>query len=338
MLPFFNRPQQVAQCLTHLIRQANSHTTFLLIDDGSRPRGAENPHLRKLLLLERVHLICHGENCGIAAARNSGLNWCRKKGFDLVIMIDSDCTPESNFIEEHVRLHLKHPEAICIGGTVRGSGKSVWARLDGLTSWVHCSPTSSASVFTGDEFRPVEPPYHLPTANFSVKLGRLPKRVFAFDERLKTGEDCLFVRELRERGERSGNKVVFYSSTPVVVHQDREELWSVVKRHYEWGHHQYFLQLGANFSRRCFHPLYRLVFALSFLPFLPVFALYATLINSRTIFDSEKDQIQYCPLIYLLWICKGVAIVEAAIRPWHCLRVPREKVQYEEVFFHTGDI
>lgn len=325
MIPFFNRHEQVARCMESLLSQALSETMFLLVDDASTPAANESQLLQSVLRHKNVSLIRHTENHGVSAARNSGLHWCRQRDVDILIMIDSDCRPKHNLITEHLRLHNMHPEAACVGGRIVGEGKSFWAKLDGITSWIHASPHGTGDA-SQEEFRAVQHPYHLATTNFSIKLKRLPERKFIFDERLITGEDCLLIRELRMRGQG-----VYFSTTPTVFHQDRETFRAVFKHHYAWGHHQYFIQLGGDISPRCFNPLYRLIFVLVFLPFLPLFALAGSLLNSKAIWIHQQKDLVFYPLIYLLWLGKGFAVVEAAIRPYACLRSRRPLVEYLEI-------
>lgn len=325
MIPFLNRHEQVADCLQALLDQRLAETNFLLIDDGSSPAARTHPALAKHLQNPAVHLIQHPANAGVSAARNSGLHWCRQKNMDVVIMIDSDCMPDQDVISEHLRLHQAHPEAACIGGRITGNGKSLWAKLDGITSWIHASPHSMDQ----NEFRAVHHPYHLATTNFSVKLAQLPQRDFIFDERLKTGEDCLLIRELRANSKDKG-KGVFFSSTPRVCHQDRESLRDVFQHHYAWGHHQYFIQLGGDLSPRCFHPLYRFVFSLGFLPLMPIFALAGSILNCKAMWKNQRQFLWLYPFIYLLWLGKAFAVMEAAIRPHACLRQARNTLHYDK--------
>src|SRR5690606_24306130 len=168
-------------------------------------------------------------------------------------------------------------------------------------------------------------PYNLATTNFSVKLGQLPPRPFVFDERLMTGEDCFLIRELRK-----SQKGIYFSASPEAFHQDRETFLEVFRHHYVWGHHQYFIQLGGDISPRCFNALYRCAFVLIFLPLIPVFALAGSVLNSRALWVQQRKVWGYYPLIYLLWLGKGCAVVEAAIRPYACLRAGRSVVEYEE--------
>ncbi len=320
IVPFLNRIDQVTRCVGELLNQLKPNTIVLLIDDGSTPDGFYSVAMQPILCHPQVYLIHHRDNYGVSAARNSGLHWCRKNNIDVVIMMDSDCLPTSNVIDEHLRLHREHPEAVCIGGTIIGRGKGLWAKLDGLTSWVHASPHK-----TGENFRYVDHPYHLATTNFSVKLKQLPQRDFVFDERLATGEDCLLIREMRRE-----KKGVYYSVTPKIYHFDREDMVGVFKHHYRWGHHQYFIQLGGDISPRCFNPVYRAGFFALFLPLMPLFALAGSVLNSKPLLFDRRAELIFYPLILLLWLGKGIAVLEACIRPYHCLLPRRQLMTYEE--------
>lgn len=322
MIPFYGRHQQVAECLSALLAQKLSHTQFLLVDDGSHPAGADCEMLKPYLERQDVTLITHPENSGVSAARNSAIHWCRERDIKILLMIDSDCRPGAKVIEEHLRLHIQHPGAACIGGSIIGTGRSAWAKLDGLVSWIHASPHNRADS-SQPEFRYVAAPYHLASTNFSVKISLLPERERVFDERLKTGEDCLLVRQLRQQ-----KREVYFSATPSVYHQDRERLADVFRHHYAWGHHQYFIQLGGDLSPRCFNPIYRLAFASIFLLLLPLFALTGALLNSKALWANQRQKLWWFPAIYLLWLAKGCAVLEAALRPYACLRQQRPQISY----------
>jgi glycosyltransferase involved in cell wall biosynthesis len=321
MIPFLNRLDQVVDCINSLLPQATDQTLFLLVDDGSMPAAETSTVLQPVLCHPRVNLIRHPKNEGVAAARNSGLKWCREAGVEVVLMIDSDCRPEHNVLAEHLRLHAQHPDAACIGATIVGQGKGLWAKLDGLVSWVHATTHSN----NPREFRAVRHPYHLATTNFSVKMSLLPQRDRVFNERLVTGEDCFLIRELRRE-----NRGVYFSASPTVYHNDRETFRGVLRHHYMWGWHQYFIQLGSDLSDRCFNPMYRLVFFICFLPLLPLFAIAGSVLNCKPLIYKNRKDLVYYPLVLFLWLAKGVAVLEACVRPEQCLCTGRKEIAFEK--------
>ncbi len=306
LIPFHNRLGMVARCVSMLLDRASGGTRIVLVDDGSAPTADADPDLARLLGDPRVVLLRHPENRGVAAARNTGLDWCRHASVQIVLMIDSDCEPSPDFISEHLRMHADDPDATAIGASVEGIGEGFWAHLDRVMTWVHLT--------TGEPCE-VRHPYHLGTTNFSVKLAHLPARRAVFDERLNTGEDALLIRELRRAGRR-----VLLSPTPRIVHRDRESFRGLLWHHYQYGQHQYFVQLGGDLSPRCFHPAYRAAFVLAFLPILPLFALAGSVLNLVPWLRQHPSYARYYPFMYLLWLGKGVAVLESAVAPWRTLR------------------
>lgn len=307
IVPFLDRLAMVARCVGGLLACARPDTRIVLVDDGSAPPAESDPAIRALLADPRVTLLRHPENRGVAAARNTALAWCRAHELAVVLMLDSDCEPSPDFIEAHLRLHVEHPEAACFGAAVEGTGHGFWARLDRVMTWVHVVGPA----------REVRHPYHLGTTNFSVKVDRLPARATVFDERLNTGEDALLIRELRRQGQS-----VRFSPRPRIVHHDRETFRGLLWHHYQYGQHQYFVQLGGDLSPRCFRLPYRIAFVLAFLPLLPLFALAGSVLNLAPWLRAHPAYVAWYPLMYALWLAKGVAVLESAVAPARTLRLP----------------
>lgn len=309
IVPFLDRLPMVARCVAGLLACGRPETRIVLVDDGSAPPADADPTVRALLADARVTLLRHAENRGVAAARNTALAWCRAHGMTLVLMLDSDCEPSPDFVDAHLRLHADHPDVTCIGAAVEGTGRGVWARVDRVMTYVH-------AIGPAHEVRH---PYHLGTTNFSAKLDRLPARAAVFDERLNTGEDALLIRELRRTGQR-----VWFSPTPRIIHHDRETWRGVLWHHYQYGQHQYFVQLGGDFAPRCLRPAYRAAFVPVFLSVLPLFALVGSLLNLAPWLRTRPSYLAWYPVMYALWLVKGVAVLQSAIAPWRSLRrVPR---------------
>ena len=294
------------RCVDALLPQLGPDGRLVLVNDGGDAATVER-ELGELLSEERLILEHHTSNRGVSAARNTGIAAARSLRSRLILMIDSDCVPGNDFVSTHLRLHREHEDVACFGGAVIGSGEGLWARLDGVMSWVHSVP--------GREMHEVVHPYHLPTTNFSVKTNMLPEGHEVFDERLNTGEDALLIRWFRQR-----NRVVMFSPQPAILHRDRESLGKVIRHHYAWGHHQYFIQLNRDLAPRCFNPLFRTLFLVLFVPLMPLYALAGSVLNIKPWLTLKPVYALFLPFAYLLWFAKGVAVVEAAIRPRHCLR------------------
>jgi glycosyltransferase involved in cell wall biosynthesis len=323
ILPFYNRLPMVERCVSLLLEQALEGTRIVLVDDGSTPPAADDPAMARLLADARVVLLRHAVNRGVAAARNTALAWCRQAGTEIVLMIDSDCEPSSDFIREHLRLHADDAAATCILGAIDGVGEGFWARLDRVMTWVHPTPDRST--------REIEHPYHMVTTNLSAKLASLPPRYAVFDPRLRTGEDALLTRELRHAGHR-----LVRSPTPRAIHRDRETFRGLLWHHYQYGHHHYFVQLGRDLSPRCFHPVYRAAFVLAFAPCVPLFALAGSILNVAPWLRQRPSYVLFYPLMYLLWLAKGIAVIESAVTPWRTLRDPGPDPAADEMSEHPA--
>ena len=59
--------------------------------------------------------VVNQQNSGLAKGRNAGI--ARAAG-ERIILIDDDVLPLPNFVEEHLRSHVKHPLAIVRGGAI----------------------------------------------------------------------------------------------------------------------------------------------------------------------------------------------------------------------------
>ena len=307
LTPFLGRLDQLERLLGQLLPQCPPDTAILLINDGG-PVEAVEQGLAQYMESSQVHLLHHESNQGVAAARNTGIAWCRAQRVELLLMVDSDCQVGDDFVSGHLALHEQHPEAACFGGGVVGQGRSIWAKLDGLVSWVHSMPLGESHEVPGL--------YHLPTTNFSLKMQAVADLDPVFDARLNTGEDALLIRYLRAAG-----RQVWFAPRPAIRHQDRERFLDVVSHHYAWGHHQYFVQLGQDLSPRVFQLWYRGLFVLLFLPLMPFYALAGAGLNLLPWLRNKPASLLAFPAIYLLWLAKSCAVIEAALRPQHCLRV-----------------
>ncbi len=270
---------------------------IVLIDDGSSTDAAAEPVLRPYLEDERVHMLRHDVNLGPAQARNTGLAWCRNTGAGIVILLDSDCLAKPGFVDTHLQLHEDHPDKFCIGGAIEGKGVGVWAWLDALMSWFSSVPGTPARV--------VNEPYHLPTTNLSFRLRDLPEGD-AFEPRLKTGEDVLFIKNLRARG-----ITVFFSPRPEVIHRDRISPAGFFRHQHRWGLHTYVLRFGVENLAAWRRGL----FVLTFIPGLPVYVALATWLNIVPWMQRSRYYLLCAPLLVALYAIKGIGVLSGAINP-----------------------
>jgi len=174
------------------------------------------------------------------------------------------------------------------------------------------------SVPTG-KVRELSRSYSPPSANISFKMSKLPFRDKVFNECLETGEDVALISELRRRGEK-----IYFSPQPAVNHYDRNSLKSMLKHAYSWGKHIYFLQLGNNISARCFNIWYRIIFFLAFFIALPAFGCLGMIFTIKPWLRTKPLYALYSPVIFLLWLVKGIAVLQMALNPFSYIHSERK--------------
>jgi len=298
LIPFKDGEELLLSCLDSLLPQLTDGAEAVLVDDGSRVKAAGNPALQPVLGDSRVHLLTHDANRGPAQARNTGLVWCRDAGAEVVILLDSDCLALPGFVEAHIRLHRENPDRICIGGAIYGHGEGAWARLDAVMSWFSSVPGTPA--------RTVNEPYHLPTTNMSLKLKSLSSPGETFNPRLRTGEDVAFIKDLRRRGES-----VLFSPEPEIIHQDRTTAAGFFRHQHRWGLHTY----AVRFGEENLALWRRALFALAFIPALPVYVVVATALNIVPWLERSPGYLLYVPALLVLYGIKGVGVFLGALNP-----------------------
>ena len=301
LLPYRNGGDSLARGLDALLRNLPGNTTVLLVDDGS---SETDKRIEKYVAEGRVVRLRHPSSRGPAAARNTGMDWCRSRAVETAVLLDSDCIPEADFVQTHIRLHGEHPDAVCIGGSIRGTGKSFWARLDGLASWFTSVP--------GARMRKVGGLYHIPTTNMSLKLKRLPTQCNQFNERLRTGEDVDFVRRLR-----AADCLVLFSPVPTVSHQDRERFGDMLRHQYRWALHTYAMRSGGsgNLGKR-------ILLSLIMIPLIPVYAIAGSLINVLPWLTVSPLKVLWWPPLLILYAIKAIGVIDGILCPSKALYGP----------------
>ena len=256
-----------------------------------------------------MHLIRHPVNRGVSAARNTGISWCLEQDYEIVIMTDSDCLVPDDFVQTHLDLHRENPDVPVIGGSINGVGATFWARLDRMMTWFHCIPGSPEGI--------MQSPYTAPTANISVKIRVLPFDGVFFDGYMRTGEDTAFSRKVRAAG-----FSVLFSPRVEITHRDREGFAEFVRHQYEFGSHHYVIvHRDFGLERFCFNPFYRLLFAPAFVVALPFYAALGCWLNMVPWIKRAPMHAVYWPFLQVVWLVKGVAMLESAIFPKRTLRL-----------------
>ena len=107
IIPAYDAEATLAECLEACLAQTHADCEVIVVDDESSDATAEIAQG-----FEGVSYV-HQENAGPAAARNHGVRMA--KG-DVVVLTDSDCIPEPNWIEELIT-GFDAEEVVAVGGT-----------------------------------------------------------------------------------------------------------------------------------------------------------------------------------------------------------------------------
>jgi glycosyltransferase involved in cell wall biosynthesis len=217
---------------------------IVLVDDGSTDQTPE--------VIERARsratcafTVIRQSNRGLAGARNAGI--ARAAGEQL-ILIDDDVLPLPNFVEEHLRSHGSHPQAIVRGGAIEVSN------LDDLPP-----PIWSIKNYSGNYFW---------TTNVSVPLATI-RAVGGFDESFSEygWEDIDVGLRLRFRGVKAifNPKALVYHFKPPpraagvekMVAQARAQARTAVRLVRLHPHWRAYLATGINPVQRRFHAVLR---------------------------------------------------------------------------------
>ena len=158
--------------------------------------------------------------------------------YEILLFLDSDILPCKNIIDKHYKSHKKYKEIPLIAGSVKPSflikKKTFWEKIDGCMSWF-CSLEPKKNMT-------VKYPYHLATANISMKINFMKNYNIKFDNNLITGEDvdlCNKIRRLK--------RDIMIVKNIQVVHKDRIQLNSFLEHQKHWAKHHYYLRYKNNF-------------------------------------------------------------------------------------------
>jgi glycosyltransferase involved in cell wall biosynthesis len=182
VVPTRNRPESCIRLLEALIAQANNwkfdrELELNVVDDGSDATNRD--HLVEALSVyppNKVRLIVRKVAGGPSAARNTGIRAARG---DILAFLDDDCIPQSGFLDETIRLHRLHPEALVISGNLRSLRNDSISRF-----WFHYYD-SAFNTGKGELY----PIHHVSSGHFSIKRRLLERFDPLFDESLPSRED-----------------------------------------------------------------------------------------------------------------------------------------------------
>lgn len=110
VIPVYNRPNYLRQCLESMMKITTVADANLLIDDCSTDHDVQ-----ELLTDYSVSLIRNEINKGVRESLRIGIEYLFDSGCDIIINLDSDAIVKPDFIEKLISLRNQHPGHIVSG-------------------------------------------------------------------------------------------------------------------------------------------------------------------------------------------------------------------------------
>ena len=151
VVPTYNRPQELANCLETLTQLAypSDRYEIIIVDDGSStPMTAVVKDFQQQALPQLTLIV--QENTGPGAARNRGVE--AAKG-DYIAFTDDDCMPTADWLSQFADALTHHPQAMVGGRTLNALPTNLYssasqALIDYLYSYYDSSNQSAANQGT----------------------------------------------------------------------------------------------------------------------------------------------------------------------------------------------
>ena len=249
IVPTYNRPERLANCLESLSRLDYPREQFevIVIDDGSdmplQPVVAPFLYQFNVTLLKQLHT-------GPAGARNAGAE--RAKG-EFLAFTDDDCTPAPDWLQKLAE-HFNEVPVRAIGGrTLNALSKNLYSTTSQIivdVAYVHYKANPNPARFFASN-------------NLTVPVGPF-HAIGGFDITFKTAED----REFCDRWQRHDLQMT-YVSEALVYHSNALNFRSFWRQHFNYGRGAYrYHQKRTQFGAGRFRPDLKFYRRLFFIPFI----------------------------------------------------------------------
>ncbi|MFH0783329.1 MAG: glycosyltransferase [Pseudomonadota bacterium] len=212
-IPCFNAEIFIGQVLESIMAQTRQPDEILIIDDGS------SDNTKKIVSqFSQIRLICHDNNQGIAAARNSAI---KHASGDIIVFLDADALASPEYIEEMVAGFTGEDVAGVNGRAIESVQKTIydkWRKDVLFQEW-------------GDEHR--QEVYFL-FGMCAAYRKKVLEEVGGFNELFRiSGEDMDISYRIRKMGYR-----LAYTPKALVYHlreDSRQTIMRMTFRHCFWG-------------------------------------------------------------------------------------------------------
>ncbi len=278
IIPTYNRPQPLTNCLQSITNLDYSHNRFevIVVDDGSKISldTIVKPFQNQLNLT-----LISQTNAGPATARNTG---ARQAQGQFLAFIDDDCTPANNWLQVLETYLIAHADDLIGGCIINALSDNVFSTASqALLDYIYAgyqNKTTFPQFFTSNNIA-------LSAENFLVIGG------FDTNFPLAAAEDREFCDRLL-----SQNYKMRYAPEAIVYHAHHLTLTSFYRQHFNYGRGAFLFQ--QTYSQR--HPQQKSIQPWSF---------YLKLLTYPLTKQYSQPAILLCFLILLSQIATTLGIV-----------------------------
>lgn len=217
IIPTYNRPERLAQCIKAIAKQdyPGEHFEVIVVDDGSKiSLDAVVAPIQAQINLQ----LLRQSNAGPATARNNG---AAKAQGEFIVFTDDDCQPTPNWLSSIAQQLQANPKAMIGGRTINALSDNIFstasqALIDYLYEYYNPQLTQAA-FFASNNIA-------MPTAGF--------RQLGGFDAAfpLAAAED----RDFCDRWQQQGYPMV-YAPEVTIKHFHHLNLSSFWRQHFGYG-------------------------------------------------------------------------------------------------------
>jgi len=222
IIPVRNRPEDISECLTSLIKldYPAEKIEIIVVDDASDDNTPEVVSSFPVRLIKNTIRMQASYSRNLAAKEAKG---------DIIAFIDSDCVAHPLWLKELVPAFIDESNG-AVGGKVDSwFDKKAVDRYEKGSSSLNKGNRSRSSKEEGNFF-------YLPTCNLLVKK-ELFIKLGGFHIDMTVGEDVDFCWRLKD-----GGYDIEYRPAGVVFHKHRNKIWAFFKRRFQYGTSEPLLQ------------------------------------------------------------------------------------------------
>jgi GT2 family glycosyltransferase len=212
-----NRHSEVSKLLKHLVTQTTESDSIIIIDNGVDKANTvyQTTYLKSQLKKHRGNSkYIRVKEASIPKARNSIIRISKLNRTDLLIFIDDDCIPHSNWLDNIKKYFSEHESCDVLQGyTISTPQKNLFAKTTNLLylSWFKKNTNQKVTTI-------------LDTKNCGFRVKKIPSKLLVFNKKIAYATDI----ELGIRLNQNGFKI-HVEQNCLVQHKERTSYPTFIK-------------------------------------------------------------------------------------------------------------